>query len=79
MRVRDHSAILKHTAVTVGRVQMARVTGKRRAGLQKKKRKGTEGRRQGKEGQRDGGREGGKVNDAAHWLFKSAKVRNIRS
>ena len=39
----------------------------------------TEGRRQGKEGQRDGGREGGKVNDAAHWLFKSAKVRNIRS
>lgn len=37
--MREYSVILKHTAVTTGRVQMVRVTEKRRAGLRKKKKK----------------------------------------
>ena len=55
MKVREYSAILKHTAVTAGRVQMARVTGRRRAGLRKKKK----GQREGGRGKRDRGREEG--------------------
>ena len=52
--MREYSVILKHTAVTTGRVQMVRVTEKRRAGLRKKK-KG-----ESKEGKKS------KINTVAH-------------
>ena len=51
--MREYSVILKHTAVTTGRVQMVRVTEKRRAGLRKKKKESKEGKKS-------------KINNVAH-------------